>query len=165
MSWLAAANVYSLPRWEVDGHWVADAAREISIGIIALSLAFATTTQSQTRRSTSPFTQKNVEPKPTRFPLKIPKSGPATLQLEILLDRAGFSPGIIDGTWGINATKAMNWFRVANGMDSVNGSIDQGTYEKLASAGQTSPVITSYQVTADDIRGPFVKIPDNVYQK
>ena len=101
----------------------------------------------------------------TRFPAPIPTRGPLSVQLEILLDRAGFSPGIIDGTWGKNATKAMNWFRVANGMDSVRGSIDQATYEKLVSAGQASPVITSYQVTADDIKGPFVKIPDNVYQK
>ncbi len=111
------------------------------------------------------ITAKSAAATPTRFPARIPTRGPVPLQLEILLDRAGFSPGIIDGTWGKNATKAMNWFRVANGMDSVNGSIDQGTYEKLAGAGQTSPVITSYQVTADDIRGPFVKIPDNVYQK
>ncbi len=111
------------------------------------------------------ITAKSATATLTRFPAPIPTRGPLSVQLEILLDRAGFSPGIIDGTWGKNATKAMSWFRVANGMDSVNGSIDQATYEKLSSAGQPSPVITSYQVTSDDIKGPFVKIPDNVYQK
>jgi lipoprotein-anchoring transpeptidase ErfK/SrfK len=111
------------------------------------------------------ITAKSAAATLTKFPAQIPTRGPLPIQLEILLDRAGFSPGIIDGTWGKNAMKAMSWFRVANGMDSVSGSIDQSTYEKLASAGQTSPVITSYQVTADDIKGPFVKIPDNVYQK
>ena len=111
------------------------------------------------------ITAKSAAATLTRFPAPIPIRGPLPLQLEILLDRAGFSPGIIDGTWGKNAKKAMNWFRVANGIDSVKGSIDQATYEKLVSAGQTSPVITSYQVTADDIKGPFVKIPNNVYQQ
>ena len=100
-----------------------------------------------------------------KFPAKIPTRGPIPLRLEILLDRAGFSPGIIDGTWGKNATKAMNWFLVSNGMDSVKGSIDQATYEKLAAAGQSTPAITSYQVTADDVKGPFVKVPKNVYEQ
>ena len=111
------------------------------------------------------ITAKSADATLAKFPAKIPTRGPIPLRFEILLDRAGFSPGIIDGTWGKNAAKAMNWFLVANGMDSVKGSIDQATYEKLTSAGQSSPVITSYQVTADDIKGPFVKIPDNVYQK
>lgn len=138
----------------------------------------------------------------TKFPARIPTRGAAALQLEILLDRAGFSPGIIDGTWGVNAAKALNWFRVANGMDStgaatvVDGnaagpdstqsksapakkastkgttsataklaSLDQATYQKLVAAGQSSPLITTYEVTADDVKGPFIPVPENVYEK
>jgi len=132
----------------------------------------------------------------TKFPATIPNRGAAALQVQILLDRAGFSPGIIDGTWGPNAAKALEWFKVANGMDSSsasammsdsasNGSasvkkssvsskktatgktanIDQATYQALVSAAQSTPLITTYQVTAEDVKGPFVKVPDDVYQK
>ena len=146
--------------------------REISIGVIALSLAFATTTQSQTRGSTSSFTQKNVEPAPTRFPLKIPRSGPVTLQLEILLDRAGFSPGIIDGAWGINAAKAITFFTFPDDNRRFTGdsppavtSLDQETYERLRSAARPTSLMRWYTITTEDLAGPFTSIPENVYQQ
>jgi lipoprotein-anchoring transpeptidase ErfK/SrfK len=137
----------------------------------------------------------------TKFPATIPNRGAATLQMQILLDRAGFSPGIIDGNWGINAAKALQAFRVANGMDSTGAggmtsdaavmtdtsaaksstpkkstrntrptttrtaSIDQTTYQKLTAAAQSSPLITAYQITADDVKGPFVDIKGDVYQQ
>ena len=56
------------------------------------------------------FTQRAVEARLTRFPVRIPKEGAVALHLQILLDRAGFSPGIIDGAWGVNASKAMTFF-------------------------------------------------------
>jgi lipoprotein-anchoring transpeptidase ErfK/SrfK len=127
----------------------------------------------------------------SKFPARIPTRGPAALQIQILLDRAGFSPGIIDGQWGPNAAKALQWFNVANGMDSTGlmspdsqattparpkaatkasqstkmASIDQATYQKLAAAGQNAQLITTYQVTADDVKGPFVKVPNSVYEQ
>jgi len=127
----------------------------------------------------------------SKFPARIPTRGPAALQIQILLDRAGFSPGIIDGQWGPNAAKALQWFNVANGMDSTGlmstdsqatsssrpkaatkasqntkmASIDQPTYQKLAAAGQNAQLITTYQVTADDVKGPFVKVPNSVYEQ
>jgi lipoprotein-anchoring transpeptidase ErfK/SrfK len=127
----------------------------------------------------------------SKFPARIPTRGPAALQIQILLDRAGFSPGIIDGQWGPNAAKALQWFNVANGMDSTGlmstdsqatstarpkaatkttqstklAAIDQATYQKLAAAGQNAQLITTYQVTADDVKGPFVKVPNSVYEQ
>jgi len=105
----------------------------------------------------------------TKFPARIPNRGAATFQLQILLDRAGFSPGTIDGNWGPNAAKALKWFRVANGMDSVTpgraASIDRETYQKLVAAGQTTPLVTTYEVTPDDMEGPFIQIPNSVYDQ
>jgi lipoprotein-anchoring transpeptidase ErfK/SrfK len=127
----------------------------------------------------------------SKFPARIPTRGPAALQLQILLDRAGFSPGIIDGQWGPNAAKALQWFNVRNGMDSTGvmftdsqatkpprqrgstkanqpvkiATIDQATYQKLATAGQNAQLIASYQVTAEDVKGPFVKVPNSVYEQ
>lgn len=104
---------------------------------------------------------------PRRFPLRIPNGGPVALQLQVMLDRAGFSPGIIDGTWGKNAAKALMWFRVANGMDStMTKSIDRATYDKLAAAGKPDPIVTTHDISSDDTKGPFVaNIPDRVYDQ
>ena len=130
--------------------------------------------------------------KPGAFPLRIPPRGATPLQLQILLDRANFSPGIIDGTWGGNAAKALQWFRVANGLDSARSfadssaatptsakttkgrpskatlskaTIDKATYDKLVGSMDMSSLITSYQVSEDDVKGPFVDIPNSVYDQ
>ena len=109
------------------------------------------------------ISSKSALAKPTKFPLKIPNRGPVPLQLQIMLDRAGFSPGIIDGTWGKNAASALKYFRVANAMDSAETrTVDKATYDKLA-ANAPNPLIKTYQVTADDMEGPFLPIPDDVY--
>lgn len=100
---------------------------------------------------------------PKKFPLKIPNRGPVPLQLQVMLDRAGFSPGIIDGTWGKNAASALKYFRASNGMDSAaTRTVDKATYDKLA-ATAPNPLIKTYQVTADDMEGPFLPIPEDVY--
>ena len=101
-----------------------------------------------------------------KFPLRIPASGAIPLALEILLDRANFSPGVIDGGWGRNAVKALKWFRIANGLDSSNTtSIDRATYEMLVAAPQPIKLTQSYRVTAEDLAGPFVDVPGLVYSQ
>ena len=107
----------------------------------------------------------------TQFPRRVPNGGPAALRLQVLLDRAGFSPGIIDGMWGRNAVAAMEYFRTASATDTsgaqVDSSsmIDKAAYEQLLAASGGAPAIVSYTVTSDDVKGPFVKIPEDVYQK
>src|SRR5688572_24186747 len=93
---------------------------------------------------------------PRKFPMAIANRGPLVLQLQVMLDRAGFSPGIIDGTWGKNAAKALRYFRAANGMDSAaTKTLDKSTSDRLAAAAGTAPLITTHEVTADDMEGPF----------
>ncbi len=109
------------------------------------------------------ITSKSAMAAPTKFPLRISNRGPVPLQLQIMLDRAGFSPGIIDGTWGKNAASALKYFRTANGMDSAaTRTVNKATYDKLA-ATAPNPLIKAYQVTADDMEGPFLPIPEDVY--
>lgn len=118
------------------------------------------------------YTEKSVEAVPTRFPLRILMSGPIALQLQILLDRAGFSPGIIDGAWGINAAKAVTFFAKPEDTERFTGesplkvtSIDRATYERLRSAARPRPLVRWYTVSRADLNGPFTPIPENVYQQ
>ncbi|MGI8545823.1 MAG: L,D-transpeptidase [Gemmatimonadaceae bacterium] len=101
---------------------------------------------------------------PASFPQTPPKAGPATLQLQILLDRSNFSPGVLTGVWDDNARHALTWFRVARGMDST-ATVDGATYDQLKSSAGNSPLVTQYTLTDADAKGPFVTIPSNVYQK
>ncbi|HEY4954794.1 MAG TPA: L,D-transpeptidase [Gemmatimonadaceae bacterium] len=100
------------------------------------------------------------------FPVRIPADGAIPLALEILLDRANFSPGAIDGSWGRNAVKALRWFRLANDMDSSAAtSIDRVTYDRLVAASQSVALTQTYRVTHEDLAGPFVTIPELVYSQ
>ncbi len=130
------------------------------------------TTAQQKQPASAALTEKNVETAPARFPLRIPESGPMTLQLQILLDRAGFSPGIIDAAWGINAAKAVTFFakpdddaRFTGDSPPVVTSIDRATYERLRAAAQSKPLLRWYIVTRGDLAGPFTQIPESVYRQ
>jgi len=94
---------------------------------------------------------------------KSAKSGALLLKAQVLLDRAGFSPGAIDARGGENFDKALRAFQQAHGLDST-GKLDQTTWDDLI---QTSnePVLRSYTTTAADTAGPFVQnIPKNYQQ-
>ena len=119
------------------------------------------------------ITANSTERTPARFPVRMPSQGPIALQIQILLDRANFSPGIIDGQWGPNARSALKWFRSSGSNTSEaaklgagSGSVvDKATYDRLLANADTAELMTSYEVTADDLEGPFIKIPDNVYEQ
>ena len=79
---------------------------------------------------------------------------PAVIRAQILLDRARFSPGVIDGLGGDNTRRALAAFERAHGL-SPDGILDAEVFEKLASvtAGQ---VLADYRITAEDVAGPFI---------
>jgi lipoprotein-anchoring transpeptidase ErfK/SrfK len=78
-----------------------------------------------------------------------------TVKAQVLLDRAQFSPGEIDGKLGENAQKALRAFAEANGLAS-DKRLTPEIWTKL-SATSKDPVITDYTITEKDVKGPFLK--------
>jgi lipoprotein-anchoring transpeptidase ErfK/SrfK len=77
------------------------------------------------------------------------------IKTEVLLDRAGFSPGVIDGRDGDNFRKAVATFQRQNALDST-GVLDAETFSRLA-ATSSEPALTEYEISNNDVRGPFEK--------
>jgi lipoprotein-anchoring transpeptidase ErfK/SrfK len=79
------------------------------------------------------------------------------LDFQVLLDRQGFSPGQIDGKPGLNFSHALAAFQSAHDL-TASGKTDCATWKALGVDG-SDPAITTYTVTAADLKGPFEKIP------
>ncbi|WP_139315229.1 L,D-transpeptidase family protein [Mongoliimonas terrestris] len=88
-----------------------------------------------------------------RVPGKLAQS-PLVVKMQILLDRAGLSPGVIDGYMGLNVQKAIVAFEAKHGLP-VDGLMDGAVWSALALY-ETEPVLGSYTLTEADVAGPFV---------
>ena len=87
---------------------------------------------------------------------KSAKYSPALVKAQILLDRAHFSPGVIDGYDGENVRKAVSAYQAAHDMP-VNGQADDALLQTLI-ATDSAPALVAYTISEEDVRGPFVTI-------
>jgi lipoprotein-anchoring transpeptidase ErfK/SrfK len=81
---------------------------------------------------------------------------------QVALDRAGFSPGEIDGRPGTNTTRALEGFQQSR-MLPVSGQLDDATVGALGDWFATPT--TTYVITEEDVAGPFAPpLPHDMMQ-
>jgi lipoprotein-anchoring transpeptidase ErfK/SrfK len=89
-------------------------------------------------------------------------SGSSVLRVQILLDRAHFSPGEIDGRYGGNTRRAVAAFNETHQLKGAE-RVEAKTWAELNR--DEAPVVVPYVVTSEDVAGPFEKLPVETPEK
>ena len=80
------------------------------------------------------------------------------MQAQVVLDRLGFTPGVVDGKEGLSTRNAVSGFQEASGLP-VTGKFDEATRNALAKW-NTIPATRIVTIPAAFAAGPFQKLPE-----
>jgi lipoprotein-anchoring transpeptidase ErfK/SrfK len=109
----------------------------VVLGVAALALTSLTACrvqEEQQAEGNAPATEtpdpmaSNDDPNVGAVPEDMPRP---LMQAQVILDRIGFTPGVIDGEMGMSTVNALKGFQEARGLP-VTGELDQATQQALA---------------------------------
>ena len=79
------------------------------------------------------------------------------MQAQVVLDRLGFTPGVVDGKMGMSTVNAIKGFQEANGME-ITGDLDEPTVQALAQWNRI-PATRVVTIPPEFANDEFVAIP------
>ncbi len=129
------------------------------LGTVAVAVAGAATAQNP---------EKARAPSPSKQPQQAAAQGQddqidgTVFHAQVLLDRAGFSPGVIDGLEGVSFTAALKGFQESRGLQ-ITGELDQPTRAALLQ--DRAPSTRMLRIDQSDAQGPFTPIPKEPEQQ
>jgi lipoprotein-anchoring transpeptidase ErfK/SrfK len=139
-------------------------ARATALPLLILALAGTAQARAAAKKTAVPAFETAATNDATKTPAlsSASRSGSAILRVQILLDRAHYSPGEIDGRYGSNTRLAVTALNLSRGI-AGGSKVVAGTWAALN--GDTASVIEPYTITAADVAGPFVVIPPETIDK
>lgn len=124
------------------------------IGTMAIAVAGAAVAQQpEASKPKAEPKQQQAKSDSSQGAQKAQKIDGTIFHAQVLLDRAGFSPGVIDGEKGISFDHAVKGFQEARGLE-VTGELDQATRQALLQ--DKSPSVRRLRIDESDAQGPFV---------
>jgi lipoprotein-anchoring transpeptidase ErfK/SrfK len=130
---------------------------------LATSPAFAQTARAGAKTSAAAGFDMDAFNNASDSPLlKSGSRGPAVVRAQILMDRAWFSCGEIDGRYAANMQRMVKAYQTARNL-KVTGTVTAETWKSLRE--DSAPLLTSYSVTEKDTAGPFEKTPADMAER
>lgn len=118
-----------------------------------------------TVRHARPDPMRSIDPRPGELArIDIPDSQERpVMQLQVVLDRLGFTPGVVDGEVGLSTENAISGFQEANDLP-VSGKLDAATSAALAKW-TNIPATRVVTIPGEFANEPFLKLPDKPADK
>ena len=137
------------------------------LAALACSAAFAKSgaaaNQSSSKQSSGGALLEGVNAATDTSVLKKGARGESVLRAQILMDRVWFSPGEIDGAFGVNMERGVRAFQKAQGLKDT-GSVDADTWTALQGE-DAAPLLREYTLLEADTAGPFSALPEDVMER